>query len=169
MAKQPNPPETRRASGPLAVAALVDKVTRPMRRRRGLVEPALVGDWASIVGAPLARQCLPERLVRGPAGAGGTLHVRVDGPLALELQHLEPLVVERINGYFGYRAVARLALHQGPLPKAPEPKPPPPTPDPADAAAFEARLDGIDDAALRSALKGLGDAVLARSRESETD
>ena len=68
-----------------------------------------------IVGRPLCDHCCPERL-----GRDGTLHVRVSGGWALELTHLEPLVIERIAGYFGYPAITRLALMQGPLPSRPK-------------------------------------------------
>jgi hypothetical protein len=58
----------------------------------------------------------PEALARG-----GTLKLRVARHRALELQHRAPLVIERINLFFGRDAVTRLALIQGPLPLAPLP------------------------------------------------
>jgi hypothetical protein len=64
----------------------------------------------------MAARTAPIKLAfpRGQATLG-TLHVRVTGPFALELQHLTPQVIERINGFFGYAAVGRLALIQGPV------------------------------------------------------
>jgi hypothetical protein len=157
----------RQARGLLAVATQLNRVTAAVRRRRGLSEAGLIADWAMIVGDGLAAQCAPQRLVRGAEGVGGTLHVRVTGPLALELQHLEPLVVERINGYFGYRAVARLALRQGPVtPPANRPGAGRTKAPPAPAADAEKRLQamlaGIDDDELREALARFGRGVMAR-------
>jgi hypothetical protein len=161
-----SPPATgtkRQARGLLAVATQLNRVTAAVRRKRGLSEAGLIAGWAAIVGDSLAAECAPQRLARGPDGTGGTLHVRVTGPLALELQHLEPLVIERINGYFGYRAVARLTLHQGPLDRRPRPrKPVPPAPDADSAARLEAQLAGVEDEALRAALARFGRGVLAR-------
>jgi hypothetical protein len=153
----------RQARGLLAIATQLGRVTAPLRRRRGLTEAALFADWTTIVGASLSAECAPLRMARGTDGTGGTLHIRVTGPLALELQHLEPLVVERINGYFGYRAVARLALHQGPL--SPRPAPPKrtrPLPDGQVDARLAPHLARIGDAELRDALSRLGREVLAR-------
>ena len=48
---------------------------------------------------------------------GAVLHIRVDGGAAVELQHKTPIVLERINAFYGYRAVDRLKLVQGPLPE----------------------------------------------------
>ena len=153
----------RKSRGLLAIATTLPRITATVRNKRGLPEPALVKQWSAIVGQTLADQCAPQRLVRGPGGAEGTLHLSVSGPLALELQHLEPQLLERINGFFGFRAVARLSLHQ----VAPQPpkKPAPPRPQPTrqQAAALDARLAAVDDPALRAALGRLGTAVLARS------
>lgn len=159
----PPAPPKRQARGLLAVSTQLNRVTAAVRRRRGLSEAGLIADWPAIVGEELAAECLPQRLVRGADGTGGTLHIRVSGPLALELQHLEPLVIERINGFFGYRAIARLALRQGPL--APRPqrrKIAPPQPAPDAAARLAPLLAGVEDEELRAALERLGRGVLAR-------
>ena len=84
-------------------------------------------------------------------------------PLAIELQHLEPVVIERINGYFGYRAVERLSMVRGPLP--PRRDDVPAAPPAADAAALQ-KAAGIEDEALREALTSLGGHVLSRGRGS---
>ena len=94
-----------------------------------------------------------------PAGSRtqGTLHLRVaSGAFALQLQHLEPLVIERINGHFGYAAVARLALAQGPVPVRAARRQQNPTAEPAADPVLATMLETIDDPGLREALTGLG-------------
>ena len=155
----------RRGGGPRALAAVVAAVTRPLFGRRGLADGAIVGDWAAVVGPRLAELSAPERIVY-PRGERrqGTLHLRVaGGSLAVELQHLEPLVVERVNGYFGYQAVARLKLIHGPLP-APEPTatPAPRALTPAEDEMLRRLLAGVEDRELQGALESLGRAVRAR-------
>lgn len=160
----------KRASGLRAIGAESSKATSPIRRKRGFFEASVFSDWTAIVGPDLGGQCVPLRLARGPEGEGGTLHVRVTGPLALELQHLEPQVIERINGFYGFRAIARLRMHQGPIatpvkkerisrPKA----------DPQDLAGLEAQLDSVTDPELRRALRDLGESVIARKSRQGTD
>ena len=105
---------SKKPHGAIALAALLPKLTKPLYRARGFAEAGVLNDWPNIVGRPLADYTAPERL-----GPDGTLVARVGGAWALELQHLEPLVLDRIAGYFGYRAVTRLALVQGPLPPRP--------------------------------------------------
>ncbi|MEK9899351.1 MAG: DciA family protein [Rhodospirillaceae bacterium] len=161
---------SKRARGLRAIGAESSRATATIRRKRGFYEASVFSDWPEIVGPDLARQCVPLRLVRGAEGAGGTLHVRVTGPLALELQHLEPQVLERINGYYGFRAVAAMRLHQGPI-SAPE-RPataPAAEADPADLARLDNDLAGIDDPELRRALRNLGASVLAQGKTRSED
>ncbi len=156
---------TGRGRGPRALAATVAKITRPLFSRRGFADGAVVSEWPAIVGAHFAAHSAPEKIVPGSGGgAEGTLHVRIDsGSLAVELQHLEPLLIERINGYFGYRAVARLKLLQGPLPRRQNASPPAPRPLEPDAEEDLVRsLCAVDDPELRAALESLGRAVMAR-------
>ena len=152
----------KRGRGARSLAAVLPKVAEPVLRRRGFASVEIVTGWSGIVGAALAAETTPDRLSFPPGKRlDGTLHVRASGPLALEIQHLEPVILDRINTYFGYRAVARITLAQGPPPArrdAPEMKPPTP-PDPARRAAVERQTGGIDDAALRSALNRLGEAI----------
>ena len=115
----------------------------------------------------LAARSLPERVTRPADGqGGGTLHVRIaSGALAVELQHLEPLIVERINTYFGYRAVARLKLVHGPIPEPRLERAPPRILAPADEATIEDLAAEIEDRTLRQALRDLGKQLFARPSE----
>ncbi len=148
-----------------AVAAEADRVTAPIRQKRGLAEAALISNWPDIIGSALAAECMPLRIARGADGTGGTLHIRVSGALALELQHLQPQVIERINGYFGYHAIGRIALQQGPIHvRKPAARAPATPPSEEDAAALAAQLEGIADDDLRQALEALGRGVLGRKQ-----
>lgn len=148
--------------GPQRIGSGTAPVLRAAFRRNGFTRPEIVANWPLIVGPALARQTMPERL-RAARGSteGGVLHVRVDGALGIELQHLEPLVIERINTFYGFHAVARLRLIQGPLP------PPPARPAERvrpltgdEETALAAFLDSVGDARLKSALAALGRGVL---------
>ncbi|MGA7117204.1 MAG: DciA family protein, partial [Hyphomicrobium sp.] len=47
---------------------------------------------------------------------GATLVLRVDAARALDIQYNARQIIERINAYFGYRAIAELRILQAPLP-----------------------------------------------------
>lgn len=150
--------------GVRAIAAIVPRVTAGAFRGRGFAEAGILTDWPAIVGPRLAANCSPEKLSFPLAKrTEGTLRLRVAGALATELQHLEPQLIERINGYFGYRAVARIAIVQGPLPPPkPEPEPAPRPLGPEEAAVLGRMVAGVRDDKLRAALESLGRAVMGR-------
>lgn len=153
--------------GPRALGEAVAALTRPIVAKRGFARAGLVAEWATIVGDRLASSSVPERVSYPPKQSrDGTLHLRVaSGSLAMELQHLEPELIERINGYFGYPAIARVRLIQGPLPAAasrPARPLPPRSLTSEEEHALGERLAGVGDADLRSALAALGRAVMAR-------
>lgn len=99
-----------RHSGSRALARLVPALTRKAFAERGFHEAALLADWPAIVGENLADKCAAVAVRRD-----GALEVRAEGPTAIALQHAEPQILDRIATYFGFRAVKRLVLRQGPV------------------------------------------------------
>jgi hypothetical protein len=131
-------------------------------RRQGFASAALVTRWVEIVGPEIAAHAEPLKIQwpRSEPETGGTatLVLRVEGPAAIEIQHLSGVVLERVNRFFGWPAVGRLALRQAPLARRSGRTIPPP-PDPAVTAAVAARLPDTMDDDLRQALARLGAAI----------
>lgn len=142
--------------GPRIVGRLLPPDLKRAFRTRGFVEAAILTEWHTVVGETLAARSCPERL-----GRDGTLRIRVASGAALELQHLAPQIMERIATFFGYRAVARLALIQGPVrsPRRPV-RLNIPAPSPESEARIAMATAEIADPTLREALRGLGRSVL---------
>ncbi|QCI79905.1 DUF721 domain-containing protein [Hankyongella ginsenosidimutans] len=157
MSDQPSP----RRRGVRAISELLPAQQRRALRQYGFLKVEIVNRWTEIVGPTFAQSTLPAKLSFPPGKRnGGTLTVTVDGPVGLHLRHVEPQIVERVNGFFGYPAVARLAIRQGPVP---QPMPRPAAPPPLDArtmAHLQHALSGIGNTNLRQAMARLGQAVL---------
>lgn len=152
-------PYRRRGRGPVAIAAMLPRIAGRALQRRGFAEASIITNWAAIVGEVLARETMPQKLTfpRGE-NTGGALHVRVSGAFATELQHLAPLVTEKINAYFGYAAVAKLTMAQGPITRARATagrKQAPPLSGPP-SQALRQSLAKIADDDLRASLTELG-------------
>jgi hypothetical protein len=139
-----------------AVGVAVSKLAAPIvAGRGGGILVRLKADWAAIVGPDWAEITWPTAL-----GRDGVLKLRAASGAALELQHRAPLMIERINLFFGRSAITRLALVQGPLPLAPLLRRPLVRPlAPSEANAVDEKLSEISDSELRAALARLGRAV----------
>ena len=141
---------------------LLSKVVGETFKRRGFASAELVTRWTEIVGVEIAAHSEPIKIqwTRPPDGEArqpGTLILRVEGPAAIEIQHLANVICERVNRFLGWRAVERIALRQAPLRNAL--RQPVSAVDPATAARIAASLPEIADDELRQALARLGAAV----------
>lgn len=154
-----------RGGGLKAAAGAVRRAAKPALGKRGFAAADLIARWAEVMGADLARATCPMRIAwqKGKPG-DATLHLRVaSGAQATLVQHLAPLILERVNGFLGYRAVARLALTQGPLPAAAAPKPEAPRPlAPEETAELERLVAAVADPELKSVLAAIGGALIRR-------
>ncbi len=135
----------------------------PAMRAKGFAQAEVVARWAHIVGPELAASTVPIRMIF-PRGErmGAKLIIRSESAFAPLLAHKSERVIEMVNSFFGYGAVSKLEVKQGPLPQ------------PARRRQLEKRpLDTVDqaklgelvgekkDSPLREALKSLGELVLS--------
>ena len=144
----------RHVYGPRAVGALVPALVKPAFNKRAPATAQVLADWEAIVGPAIAAVSVPRKLF------GGTLAIACSGPLALELQHLAPQLMERINRHLGRIAVTRLRFVQD----APAVRVAARPPRPAAVAQAKAAVAGLPEGDLRDALEALGRAVLAGRR-----
>jgi hypothetical protein len=149
-------------SYPRPLSDLLHKTLKDAFAKQGFASAELVTRWTEIVGAEIAAHSQPEKIqwprpLDGQTPEPGTLVLRVEGPTAIEIQHLSAVVLERVNRFFGWQAVRALRLRQAPLRRsAPKPLS---GPDPAETARVAATLSRIEDDDLRDALARLGAAI----------
>jgi hypothetical protein len=153
-----------RSSQPRPLAEVLRKTLGEAFAKQGFASVELVTRWPEIVGMEIAAHSQPEKIQwpRTPqarnAPEPGTLLLRVEGPAALEIQHLSDVILERVNQFFGWRAVDGVRLRQAPLSRRAAPRSRP-APDPAAMTRIAAALPEIKDEKLRQALARLGAAM----------
>ncbi len=155
------PAEPVRSNRSRAVAELLPAIGGAAFRRFGFVQSSLVSRWPEIVGEKLARASVPES-IRFPMGqkADGTLTLTVHGAYAVMIQHVVPEIMERVNRFFGYTAVARIQIRQGEIAAAQAPRRAPPSLKTVPADMGEG-LKTIADPELRAVLESLAAGVAA--------
>lgn len=142
------------------------QIGRTAFRRFGFVQSSIVTRWPEIVGEHHARVCMPEA-IRFPPGekSDGILQLVVLPAHAPLIQQVIPEILERVNRFFGYAAVARAKLRQGAVKPiyADEPRKAPPSLKPIPMELGDSLRD-IGDPELRTVLESL-----ARSLGNEED
>jgi hypothetical protein len=161
---------------PKQLRDVAGKIVGESFRRQGFASAELVTRWSEIAGAEIAAHSEPIKIqwprafstLPSPASDSGaergqqpgTLVLRVEGPAAIEIQHLTHLICERVNRFLGWRAVERITLRQAPLHRRARPSAP--AIDADAAARLAATMPQIIDEDLRAALARLGAAVKRR-------
>jgi hypothetical protein len=157
---------TMRKPGPIhakPLSLLLNDVFKEAYAKQGFAARELVTRWAEIAGPEIAAHSEPLKMqwprpVEGQPQEPATLVLRVEGPMALEIQHSADVILQRVNRFFGWSAVGKLAFRQAPLSGRRRPARPRP-PDPKAVAKVAETLGNIEDEQLRDALARLGAAI----------
>lgn len=154
--------KTFRGPGPLSRS--LDKATKPFFIQRGFAEGRIITDWNIIVGSALGQCSQPKKLsFPKEKRSGGILYVEVyDSGMATQMVYLEPMIIEKIATYFGYKAVGKIKLIQKPSGRVmtqPKAALPAKKLSPPDEQKLKNLLHGIKDEALKASLASLGQQV----------
>ena len=152
--------------GPISakpLSILLNDVFAEAYAKQGFAARELVTRWGEIAGPEIAAHSEPLKMqwprpVEGQPQEPATLVLRVEGPMALEIQHSADVILERVNRFFGWSAVGKLAFRQAPLSSRGRPARPRP-PDAKAVAKVAETLGNIEDEQLREALARLGAAI----------
>ena len=149
-------------SFPRPLSELIGATLSDSLKSQGFTSTEIIARWAEIAGPEIAAHSEPMK-INWPRAIGedspepATLVLRVEGPTALEIQHLSAVILERVNRFFGWQAIGRITLRQAPLrrrePAVPKKR------DPEAQARIAATLPSIEDDGLRQALARLGASI----------
>lgn len=148
---------------------LASGILSPAIRAKGFAQAEVVTRWPQIVGAELAGSCVPQRLIF-PRGEkmGAKLVIRCESAFATLLHHKAPHVIDMVNRFFGYGAVATIEIQQGPLKfekrrLAKEKRPL----DTKDVESLDKIVGKGELSPLQEAVKSLGEMVLSNDKSKE--
>jgi hypothetical protein len=152
--------------GPISakpLSVLLSDVFSDAYAKQGFAARELVTRWAEIAGSEIAAHSEPLKIqwprpVEGQPQEPATLVLRVEGPMALEIQHASDVILQRVNRFFGWSAVGRLALRQAPLSRRDRPTASR-APDAHAVAKIAESLSSVEDEELRAALARLGASI----------
>ena len=166
--RKPTAGDPPRSGRTRAAGDIVGDIGGAAFKRFGFAQSSIVSRWSEIVGERYARVSTPES-IRFPTGrkSGGALTLLVEGAHAPLLQHLTPMIMERVNRFFGYPAVDRLVFRQGRAPAPPQaPQRPQLRPVPRELGEG---LREVADPELRACLESLAQRIAATSGAPSLD
>ena len=117
--------ESKRTFVPKKIGDTLGKLNRVFSNKYGKIEFLILSKWPQIVGSFFAEDSEPDKISRLTEDFDeldqpifkSFLHVRVSPAAAVEFQHYKDTIIEKINSFFGYKAIADLRLRQNFIPK----------------------------------------------------
>ena len=114
----------KRAFIPQTIGDTVKKINKNFTSKFGKLEFIIHSNWPNIVGSYFTDYSQPNQITRvrdfendlGETVYKGYLNVSVAPAAALEFQHFKDIIIEKINSYFGYKAVMDLRITQNYIP-----------------------------------------------------
>lgn len=176
---KPLPPDRRAGKGMFAkaVGSFVPKVAAKAFEKFGFHSAEIMAEWPRVAGAEIAAFTKPERIKwprnseideNGVGTSGGaTLVLRVMPARALDVEYRSGEIIDRINRYFGYRAIAQLRIVQAPIVETAVNdggRAVAPTASGVPADLPPAEVPEATDPAVKSALEGLWASIGAERR-----
>ena len=110
---------------PQAIGEAVKKVNRNFSSRFNRLEFIIQSKWSEIAGTYFYKYSEPRNITKLPDYENeigemiykNYLNVSVAPAAALEFQHFKDKIIEKINSYFGYKAILDLRIQQNYIPK----------------------------------------------------
>ncbi len=140
-----------------ALSRVIGKIITPLCRKYGLMTADLVLEWPQIVGEELAQVCQVMKIrFPGLNRQQGCLHLQTNSAMAMALTYSQPIILERVNQYYGYQAVSQIRVFHKSVPSSPLQKVAIPNPIPELPPEWQSLMQDIDDQNLHQALENLG-------------
>lgn len=154
-----------------SIGSIFMPIMKGIMAAEDLIAVDIVLNWREIIGKEISSYSWPVTAKFNPRDNCRTLQINVPvGGFALEIQHKERYILDKINAYFGYQAVHKLKINQSinmtlkimPPEKRPRRDIKLPV---ADEAYLVEIASGIKDEKLREILIKLGKNVILSKKE----
>ena len=105
---------------PLPISDSLRIINKKFLYRFGKLDFTIHSKWGDIVGKFFVNHSEPQKItsVANSVNESGEtiydryLHVNVSPAAALEFQHFQDKIIEKINSYFGYKAIKGIKIYQ---------------------------------------------------------
>ena len=105
---------------PVSIADSLRLINKRFLYKYGKLDFTIHSKWSDIVGKFFVNHSEPQKItsVANSVNESGEtiydryLHVNVSPAAALEFQHFQDKIIEKINSYFGYKAIKGLKMYQ---------------------------------------------------------
>ena len=101
------------------IGHLIELTSNRLFEKRGKAFKDIAIRWRLIAGETIWVKTIPHKITYNKYNynSSGNLILKTEPSFALELQHIQGKLIEKINVFLGYNAVENITLLQSPIPK----------------------------------------------------
>ncbi|MDC0057217.1 DciA family protein [Alphaproteobacteria bacterium] len=111
---------SKRTFAPISISDSLKNVNKKFLYKFGKLDYTIHAKWSDIVGSFFVHHSEPQKIssIANSTNEEGVtlydrfLHVNVSPAAAVEFQHFQDKIIEKINSYFGYKAIKGIKIHQ---------------------------------------------------------
>ena len=82
-------------------------------KERNFVEITLIKQWKEIIGQDIAKYCLPIKIVFSDIkNSNGIIFLKTKRGRSMEIEFKNDEIIEKLNQYFGYKAINKISVVQ---------------------------------------------------------
>lgn len=144
------------------IGRIVEKIANSTLKTKGFSSAKVMLEWDKIVGLDFAKFGYPEKVVFPyMKRSNATLYIVCSSAGSMFFEYQSPMIIDRINTYFGYKAISKLRYRVDQLVEKPTDKAYKKisVENTEISASIKKITENIDDEELRDLLNRLGSAI----------
>ena len=95
------------------IADTLPKILKTKLKKANFVELSIIKNWKEIVGDDIAKNCWPIKIFFSDGNnSNGKIVIKVKRGWSLEIEYKNQEIIEKLNQYFGYKAISKINIIQ---------------------------------------------------------
>jgi len=89
------------------------KILEKKLKKANFIEISIIKNWKEIVGNDIAKLCFPTKIIFSNEGnINGKIIIQVKRGWSLEIEYKSNEIIDKLNQYFGYKAISKMNIIQ---------------------------------------------------------
>ena len=89
------------------------KILKTKLKKVNFVDMSVIKNWKEIVGDDIAKNCWPIKIFFSDGNnSNGKIAIKVKRGWSLEIEYKNQEIIEKLNQYFGYKAISKINIIQ---------------------------------------------------------
>jgi len=95
------------------IGKVLPKIIGKDIKKKNSLELSIINNWKEIVEGDIAKFCYPIKIkFSSKEGLNGTIFLKIKRGRSMEIEFRNEEIIEKLNQYFGYKAIDKISIMQ---------------------------------------------------------